>query len=348
MNKNNQGRLLMTLTIAFVLLLTGCSLTVEETPTATIAISPEITDTAEVPSATPEEVEVEQPGVVILLAPVTADQTQAGTWQTMLQDAASRHALGFEQRESLALDSVPQNLKLVVALSPVENLQTLVDGLPEVQFVAVGAAELTIQPNVSVLASSSSSENRAFIAGYVAAVQSNEYRIGIISTNSTQGQTYRQAFINGVWYFCGTCLPIYPPYMEYPVYEEVAPGATLEQIQAAASNMQVNQVQIVHLDPQLETEPVLQMLAQAGFYIIGSGAPPSGLEGNWVASVMTEPTMGPGEVLENALSGQALGFVSSGKPEIRFTGMSEARVNHVNEIIEMLESDEIDPVGSID
>lgn len=344
MNRNRQRQLLIMVVLVIALILAGCSQAVEEPPTATFAASPDFTATTELPSATPEE--VEQPGIVILLAPATADQTQVSTWMTLAQEAASRHGLNFEQRESLTLDTLPQNLKLVVALSPVENMQTLVDGLPEVQFVAVGAADLTIQPNVTVLANASSNENSAFVAGYIAAVQSDEYRIGIIATNSTGGQTYRQAFMNGVRYFCGTCLPIYPPYMEYPVYEEVAAGATLEQIQQAASNLQVDQVQIVHLDPQLETEPVLQMLAGAGFYIIGSGAPPSGLESNWVASVLTESITGLGEVLESAFNGQALGLVS-GKPVISYTGASEARIANFNEIIQMLESDAIDPVGIV-
>ncbi|MCB2179669.1 hypothetical protein KQH54_00950 [bacterium] len=343
MSGNNQRRLFMLVILILLLALAGCSPAAVETPTPTIP-NISVEETPILPSATPEV--VEQPGVVILLAPANVDQTLLSTWQPLVQQAALQHGLTFEQRDSLTLDAIPQELKLVVSLPPVGDLQTLVDGLPEVQFVAVDEAGLNVQANVSLVASGSASVNSAFVAGYIAAVQSDEYRIGLIATNSTQGQSYGQAFENGVWYFCGACSQIYPPYVAYPIYEEVAPDAGLDQIRQAANNLQANQVQIVHLDPQLESEAALQMLAEAGFYIIGSQPPPSGLETNWVASVLTASTVAPSDVLESALNGQALGLIS-GKPKIGYTGASEARIGNFNEIIEMLETDAIDPVGNV-
>ncbi|MEJ2759789.1 MAG: hypothetical protein P8046_15025 [Anaerolineales bacterium] len=276
--------------------------------------SPPIEQTA-TPSPTIEV--VEQPGLVILLASAQADQARLGEILPTIQEAASRHGLTFEQRESLSLDAVPENLKLVISFSAIEGLQQLIDGLPQVQFVAVDAADdLNLQSNVSALPAGNASLNAAFLAGYIAAVQSDEYRVGIISTSSAQGQDYR------------------------------APGASLDQIQQAAYNLQTSQVQIVHLDPQLETEPVLQILAQNGFYIVGSSAPPTGLESSWIASVLPEGSLGLGDVLESALNGQALGWVSS-RPVIAYTGVGEARIRYFNELIEMLETDEIDPLGLV-
>lgn len=322
--------------------LAGCTQTAAETPT--VAVTPTQETEVLLPSATPEV--VEQPGVVILLAAGGADQARVAEVSPLVQEAATRHSLTFEQRDTLALETVPENLRLVVSLPPADNLQTLIDGLPQVQFVVLDTANVTIQPNVSALPGGSGSTNIAFTAGYIAAVESNEYRVGIISTSSAEGQLYRQAFMNGVLYFCGTCLPIYPPYEIYPVYAEVSPDASPEQINVAAQSLQAKQVQIVHLDPQLESEPVLQMLAQGGFFLIGSSAPPSGLEGSWVASVLAESGVGLADILERALNGQAVGLQAV-RPVINFTGVSEARLANFNEIIEMLESEAIDPIGNV-
>ncbi len=341
--KNHVHRRIILMMFLLGGLLGGCSQAVEETPPA---VTDTITPVEQPVTPSPTIEEVEQPGLMVLLASAQADQSRVGDVSALVQQASSSHGLVFEQRENLSVESAPENLRVVVSIPPVEGLQALIDGLPQVQFVAVDAQDITIQANVSALPAGNSSLNAAFLSGYIAAVQSDEYRVGIISTTSPDGQDYRDAFLNGVLYFCGTCLPIYPPYEVYPTYAEVAPGATLEQIQAAAYTLQTLQVQIVHLDPQLESEPVLQMLAQSGFYIIGSSAPPSGLEGNWVGSILSETSMGLAEVVESALNGQAVGWLSA-KLVLGYTGITEARINHFNEIIEMLESDEIDPLGLV-
>jgi hypothetical protein len=186
----------------------------------------------------------------------------------------------------------------------------------------------------------------AFVAGYMAAIQSQEYRIGVISTNDAAGQTYRRAFENGVIYFCGNCTPVFPPYEIYPVYVELPPGASPTELEAAAEVLFSRRVTMVHIAPSLQSDDIYQYIAKAGALLVGTAPPPAGLEGNWVGSVMAEAEMGLGAVLQAVAESGSQGQVGA-SVRIDYTGASSARVGHLEEIIRMVEDGTIDPVGVV-
>lgn len=294
------------------------------------------TDTPQVASETPE-----MPGVVILLSPAQG----WGEEQAMVESAVTASGLMLETRQELSVENAPANLQMVVMFGAPANVSDLAAGLPEVTFVGVGGSGWPGTANMYVIGvSDANSPNQAFLAGYIAAVQSEEYRIGIISVNDPAGQIYRDAFLNGVIYFCGTCTPFYPPYELYPVYSEVPLGADQAALEAAAQNLLARGVTMVHVAPQLHSDAIYQYLAQNGVLLVGTTAPPAGLEGNWVASVIDDG----GISLENAIQSLLTGEQTSAAPsslEISFAGVSQARLDHFDEILGRLESGEIDPVG---
>ena len=87
-------------------------------------------------------------------------------------------------------------------------------------------------------------------------------------------------------------------------------------------------------------------MVQRDMVLVGTAAPPAGLESYWVSSVLMEPTLSLTDTLQRALETGASGLVGS-TIKIDFTGISAARIQHFEEIIQMLESSYIDPVGAV-
>ena len=138
--------------------------------------------------------------------------------------------------------------------------------------------------------------------------------------------------------------PYYPPYYEYPVYYEVPLGASADVLQQAADNLISQGVNTVHLAPGVETDNLYNYLANSGMRFVGAAAPPAGLEGNWIVSVLAGGEIDITQVITGVLNGQTE-FQSASSVQISFTGLSQARLTHYLEILAALESGEIDPQG---
>jgi hypothetical protein len=282
----------------------------------------------------------------MLLAAETADPALTAEAEAALNETAAAAGLQVLRQTGLDPAAAPAGLRLVMAVGPGIDITALAAALPQIQFVALGYTGLTSSANLTVVSSSAGAASQAFTAGYIAAVESDQWRIGIISTNDTAGQNYRRAFINGAVYFCGSCAPIFPPYEIYPIYVELPPGASPTELEAAAEVLFSRGVLMAHVIPSLQTDAIYQYLAQRGVRMVGTAAPPAGLEGNWVASVMLEPEMALSAILQSVLNSGALGQVGA-SIRIDYTGVSAARVTHFEEIIQMLESGAIDPIGVV-
>lgn len=305
-------------------------------PPTDSAAPPVPTDTAFIPTDTPEAL-----GIVVLLTPAQG----WGENYSAVESAVISLGLTLDVRQELTVESAPTNLQMVVMFGAPGNVNDLTAGLPGVKFVGVGGSDWPGTGNMYVIGlDAANSPIQAFMAGYIAAVQSEEYRIGIISVNDSAGQIYRDAFLNGVIYFCGTCTPFYPPFELYPVYSEVPAGADQPSLEAAAQNLLARGVTMVHIAPQLQSETIYQYLAQNGVLLVGTSAPPAGLEGNWVASVIDNGGISLENAIRSLLTGEQASVVPSSL-EISFTGVSQARLDHFYEILGRLESGEIDPVG---
>ena len=297
----------------------------------------------ETPTFTVLPTDTSQPPTVVLLSPAQG----WGEDHAAVEQAVVSRGLVLDVRQGMSLEEAPQNLRAVVSFGNMPGLDGLISGLPEVPFLVIGAAGLPASPNLSRLEEAGSMPELGFMAGYIAGVQAEEWRIGIISVADPAGQTYRDAFINGVHYFCGICNPVFPPYEPYPLYAEVAPGGGEAEVQLAADVLISRSVDMVHVAPALQSDSLYQYLAERSIRIIGTDAPPAGLETNWVASVISTPGLTLSSMLDAVLDGQSLGEIGVSL-QVNYTGISQARLDHFAEIIAKLESGEIDPVGLVE
>jgi hypothetical protein len=190
--------------------------------------------------------------------------------------------------------------------------------------VAVGIAGLQAGGNLTVVGGGGAqADQQGFIAGYLAAVVTPDWRAGVISVADTpEGQGARQGFLAGVEYFCGLCNPYYPPFLAYPLYAELPAGTT--DWQAAADLLIQNAVDTIYIAPGTGDASLAAQLANAGKLLIGTGAPPPEAAGQWLASVEGGLTVGLEEVLRKALAGEASGQVN---PAFALTHVNNERLS---------------------
>ncbi len=251
---------------------------VTATPLPTDTPAPSPTPTPEAPTA-------------VLLATEDADPALSAALRDLLTGLAKQAGLEFQVRTSLNAAELG-NVRIVVALPPISGLAELAASAPETQFLAFGAQGLQPTPNLSVLASPAGRPDQlGFLAGYLAAVITEDWRVGVVSEAGTAaGKAASLGFRNGVTYFCGLCLPVYPPFPKrgYPVQVDLPEGASVEDWQAAVDTLATWQVGTVFVYPSVADKQLLADLAGAGINIImasSTTAPANAWREHWVASL---------------------------------------------------------------
>jgi hypothetical protein len=257
-------------------LVTACS----NTPTPTEAPTPAVT-ASPVATETPSPTPTNPPPLAILLAPESADAALVATLQEKMAALATQDGLQFETRPSLTATDANPNLRIVVAISPDPGIAQLAASAPETQFLALGIPGIQPSANLSVVGGSDGlPDQMGFIAGYLAAVITDDWRAGVISSDDATGQIAAQGFRNGLVFFCGLCRPSFPPFYEYPILAS-PPG------QAAIDSLVSQGVQTAYLPPEASDPALFESLAQANLNLIGSTPPPENLKDRWVATIQT-------------------------------------------------------------
>jgi hypothetical protein len=182
------------------------------------------------------------------------------------------------------------DVRLVVALTPDPGVASLAAAHPGTQFLALGAPGLEPMENLSVSGAQGERPDRqGFLAGYLAAVITPDWRVGVISRSDTpSGLAAQGGFVNGSIFYCGLCRPAYPPFFQYPVVAGVVGGAGPADQQAAADALISNAVQTAYVAPGAGDESLLGYLAEAGLAIIGSAPPPPQIQSRWVATIQVD------------------------------------------------------------
>ena len=258
------------LVVATALWVSACSLgnpAATEAPPPPSATAPESTPTALVPLVIRLAAEDAEPGLQ-----VQVDQ--------IVQTFAAEGGYRFEMRQALTAADLPPETEIVVILGAFPGAGELVSAAADVRFIAIGAEGLSESANLQSMAvGGGSAVNLAFVAGYMAATATDDWRVGILYGAASTGLS--EAFLAGARYFCGSCVPVAPPYEEYPLARQAEPANW----QAAADELLSLGVSTVYLAPELETAEIAQYLADRGVRLIGNTAPPAGLEASWLASI---------------------------------------------------------------
>ncbi len=194
---------IFTITSLFVILvllfgISGC--TERSTPT------PEIPTLTPTPEFTPTATQA--PARIVLFDPA-ARASAAVT--TMVNDFAAANALVFETWTEINSDLA--GVKIMVVFSGLDNLAEVAASAPQTQFITT-AQNTATAANISTL--SANPVHLAFMAGYLAAMTSVEWRAGALLSDPLN-VGLADAFTRGGEYLCGRCTPKFGPSLYYPV-----------------------------------------------------------------------------------------------------------------------------------
>lgn len=340
--------------LAIIVALAGCtSITPTSQPGPAEPVASDVPvetipgEAATVPAATaiPSPSPTAAPQKVILVTPVGADAALAQAVDAVVNDLAQESGLVVERRQELNPEMVGPETRLVVSLAPDPGLAAASAANPLTQFLAVGVPELEPAANLSLIGPQGQRPDQAaFLAGYLAALLTQDWRVGVLAPEDTaSGKAAQNGFRSGAIYFCGFCRPAYPPFVQYPVVGTLPEGAGPVEAQAAAQRLLDQSVETVYVAPGVDPA-ALETLAQAGVALIGSGPAPANVSHRWAASISSDLAPALREIWPQLLAGQ--GGLSQPLPldlsEVNDNLVSQGRQDSVARFLEDLLSGYVD------
>jgi len=269
--------------VVLMLILSACganaaptSSTSEPIPTETAIPTPILTATPVVPLA-------------ILVLPATLDPDSSNLYQKTVYDLTQTSGMRFQVRNTLTPADLEPGLQIVIALAPDPGIAALAAAAPNVQFLAINIPEIAPGGNISVLGGNSQSDLAAFLAGYTAALITDDYRIGMmLPKDNADAIRAFNAYASGMTFYCGTCRPFYylpwsfPQYIDIPADEDVTHYNAFSDILILQKK-----VRTIYLYPDIATEDLMTYIGTTGTLMIGTKTPEQ-LPAGWVMTIQPD------------------------------------------------------------
>ncbi len=328
---------------SLILITSACSLGGGTQPTASPAPSA-------VPS--PTSIPTASAPLTVLVIPADMDKATSDAYQSTVYGLAQASGLRFQVRNSFGKGDLDPSLKILVALPPDPGIATLAAAAPKVQFLAIDIPGVTAGGNVSTLASNSRGDIQAFVAGYTAAMISDDYRTGmIIPKDDATAQTDAGAFANGLAYYCGLCSSFrlyanqsggtigFPQFVQIPTDE--SPGRFGGYVNFLVGSQKVDAL-YVYPDPKIAIQQLYDALGQTGAQII-SATVPSTKPAGWVMAIQQDEVKAIQTAWPQLLAGQGGQAVPSplGLSDVDPSFLSPGKERLVQQVLDDLQSGRI-------
>lgn len=258
--------------------------------------------TREVPTPTT----IPSRNLVVLVAPPEAEVGLVNELTDIFTELANSASLEFEVQQSFSPGDLSPGVRLVVALPPDPGLADMAENAPQIQFLGISIPGLDPAHNLSLIDIEGISPDKiGFLAGYLTAVVTPEWRVGALTTSDTaDGLAHSQGFINGAIFFCGLCRQTYPPFNTYPLYVE-APSGSDPQEWLSFGGILVNQAVVsTYVSPGADYETTLEYLAENDINLVGVIPPPPGLEDHWIATLSGDIPSAINTIWPDLIAGQ--------------------------------------------
>ncbi|HJR80115.1 MAG TPA: hypothetical protein VJ821_08585 [Anaerolineales bacterium] len=270
------------LLIFFVVVLSACgggeaSGTSTPSPTDTPVVPPTLTPTIATPLA-------------ILVLPADLDPDTSNLYQKTVYDLTQTSGLRFQVRNTLTdVDIAEPGLQVVISLPPDPGIAALAAAAPQGQFLAINIPEVTAGGNISVLGNNAQTDIAAFLAGYTAALITDDYRIGmLLPKDNPDALRALNAYATGMKFSCGTCRPVYFYNWTYPQYLEIGAEEDPANYDAYADILILQyKVQTIYLHPEIATSDLMTYIGTTGAYMIGTVTPEQRPAG-WVMTIQPD------------------------------------------------------------
>jgi hypothetical protein len=304
------------------------------------------TPVATVPTATLEPTGTPAPTRLLFLAPGDEYQEIEARLLDEIRTLVGGEGWKLEIVDHLPEDTLSEGVRVIVALPSDIDLGQYASNHEDIQFVAIGY-DIEPQMNLSIIGPDGFSKAPlSFLAGYLSAVITADWRVGILTspnTDSPGGSSF--SFRNGVVYYCGLCRLTYPPFYNYPINLELDASSSQLSWQRAADEFVARSVKTLFVDTMDLDRDVLQGLAEKGMIFIGGRSTPPELVDHWVATIRWAPERILREKWSQLIDG--LGGWSIDTPliidEINADLLSEGRQRWVEAVLDDLNLKYIDP-----
>lgn len=301
--------------LVLVLLLSACNNQPQLTAPVALTQPPTVeapteTEPADIPTATPV---VLLDADLVLWAPESVDPTLAEQLEKELSAYADTNGHTLALTTSLSTAQLSPNVRVVVSLASRNEVEPLASVLPQVQFLALNASDLVPAENLSlVITGEPSRDQLGFLAGYILALGTPDFRVGVLSQAGTpEGQITRDAFVTGARFYCGLCNARFAPVEYYPFTAEVSDPANPADWQAAVDALLAKSVTSIFVQPELSTPELIAYLNSKNITLIGVEGQPNlesiqRLLGVLSSGIDIEPALG------RLLLGESVGVVKAG------------------------------------
>ncbi len=332
---------LIILFVVLAILLTACGpnetvLTSTPVPTDTPIIPPTLTATPTVPLA-------------ILVVPADMDTETSNLYQKTVYDLAQTSGMRYQVRNELTSVDLEPGLQVVIALPPDPGVVALATAAPQVQFLAINMPGVTAGGNISVLGGNSQSEIAAFLAGYTAALITNDYRVGMmIPKDNADALRALNAFANGRTFHCGICRPFYYLPWSFPQYVEISAEEDKANYDAYADIlMQQYKVRTIYLYPDIAIPELYNYIGTTGLSNMIGTVSPEQRPAGWVMTIQPDVTKAIQNAWPQLVAGQGGITVQSplGLSDIDPEILSPGKQRLVQQVLDDLQAGRID-IGS--
>jgi hypothetical protein len=256
-----------------VIIITGCSGVGTQPEADSSPISSPV-----ISSPTPVDTPTPLAPVGVLLTPEGSDPTLVEGLNTIIGGYIREEGLRYQVLSTLSeSDFLLEDYRIVVALPPYQDLNQLAENFPETKFLGVGFTDLEPSDNLYLLKPSGGDYDlQGFIAGYIAAMITDDWRVGVLSVQENEDAlAAREGFQVGVKFYCGLCNPKYAPtginYI-YPKYIDLPVDATDPQVGANIDFLVDRVVNTFYIVPGVGTQNIYRTLVGYQKNIIGSAS----------------------------------------------------------------------------
>ena len=268
--------------------------------------------------------------VVLSVGPEDEDQLLAELALPVLNSLAENEGMVVTTTSDLTEADIEEGTRIIVLIGGEEEAERLIPMYPDQTFLVIGETELSASDNVSLIgAKGLPYKQQAFMAGYVAATLSPEWRTGMVVTNTSESIT--GYYTRGIEFFCGLCRIEIPPYYEYPIIEFSDPTSTSDLNQTLQS-LGSFAVDVAFIPGELSSldDGSIQSL------IIGTVAPDDEWTPWWVATIEFDVEDSIREAWPQLLGGvggetMPIGLRFSNVNELNF---SPGKLEHTNLVLE--------------
>lgn len=252
----------------------------------------------------------------------------------------------FQVRNSFTAADIEPGLKIVIAFPPDPGLAEIAATAPDVQFLSINIPGISPAGNVSVLGDNSQSTIAAFLAGYTAAMLTDDYRTGMLMPKDNNDAIQSlNAFANGRKFFCGLCRPNFFYNWEYPQFLEIGADQDVSAYSAFADILILQyKVGTIYIHPGIYTQDLVNYIGTTGTYMIGTTRPEQ-IPAGWVMTIQPDTVLAIQTAWPSLLAGQGGLTVQSplGLSDIDPGILSPGKQQDVQEVLDKLQKGQIAP-----